>query len=158
VDFNGTSDYAEANPGPAPAGALTIVAKVWLDGCQNWGGLVERYTVEALDCWAFGFESCSKLVYYWSFGNPFWNTYVIGNSSVPTGQWVQVAVASNGTTATFYINGVADGTFPVGATCTTGKINIGGNLVGNDEYFDGKIDDLQIYDRYLTQAEIQALM
>jgi hypothetical protein len=158
VDFNGTSDYAEANPGPAPTGPITIVAKIWLDSYKPWSSFVEKFANENLDCWSFGLNTTGqKLAFMFSNGSPSWANMVDSNSAVPLGQWVQVAVASNGTTATFYLNGVADGTFPVGPICTSGLVFMGVNIAGGDEYFDGKIDDLEIFDRYLLEAEIQAL-
>jgi hypothetical protein len=158
VDFDGSTDYADANPGPAPAGPITIVAKIWIDSYRAWGGIIEKYDTDNHECWSLSLDGTGgKLAFMFNNFGPAWSSWVYTNFVLATGQWVQVAVASNGTTATFYVNGVADGTFPVSAICTSGTVNIGANFAGGDEYFDGKIDDLEIFDRWLTQAEIQAL-
>jgi hypothetical protein len=85
---------------------------------------------------------------------------VISAAGVTAGVWSHVAVVKNGTTITFYINGVSsagdsswDNLGP-----TTGYLTIGqkGSYLYSS-YFNGLIDDARIYDSALTQADITEL-
>ena len=62
----------------------------------------------------------------------------------------------DGATLRIFVNGVQVGTrAQTGAISTSTQVlRIGGNSVWN-EFFQGRIDDVRIYNRALTQAEIQ---
>lgn len=84
--------------------------------------------------------------------------YVYGQTVVTNGQWHHVAVAVNSNSATFYADGIFDGT-----TNTTppalwqGVRNIGGALfvnLTNDYLFAGQIAEFAVFNRALSAAEI----
>ena len=83
-----------------------------------------------------------------------------GPSPVPLNSWTHLAATYDTATGqTLYVNG-----FPVANTSTTGSmitsigpIRIGGNSIFG-EYFGGTIDDVRIYNRALSQTEIQTDM
>ena len=83
------------------------------------------------------------------------NLYV---SPIPQGTWSHLAVTSDGTTMRIYVNGVQTSTTPVGGTLpnTPGPLRIGGNAVWDNEFFDGTIDDLRVYNRALSASEVVA--
>lgn len=58
-----------------------------------------------------------------------------------------------------YVNGVLAGTRSKSGSilASTGALRIGGNSVWG-EYFGGRLDDVRIYNRALTAAEIQTDM
>ncbi|HEY8473212.1 MAG TPA: LamG-like jellyroll fold domain-containing protein [Natronosporangium sp.] len=81
---------------------------------------------------------------------------------LPTGQWSHIAITKSGTTATLYLNGEPVGSNP---NLTLSPADLGAttqNWIGRSQYpdplFNGTIDEFQIYDRGLTQAEVQALL
>lgn len=81
---------------------------------------------------------------------------------LPTDQWTHLAVTKSGTTATLYVNGVPAGTNP-NLTLTPAALgHTDQNWIGRSQYpdplFNGAVDEFQIYDRGLSQAEIQALL
>ena len=85
---------------------------------------------------------------------------VIGNSTIPIGVWTHIAVTYDGNEMKFYINGESPTTNVVGARTipNNGKpIWIGNNDNWHEE-FHGKIDEVVIYDRALSQGEILSLM
>jgi hypothetical protein len=82
------------------------------------------------------------------------------NSSIPLNTWTHVAVTYDGTALRHYINGVLDRSTAVSCSVTNTNsrpIRIGANGAGA-EVMNGAIDDVRIYDRPLSAAEIQTDM
>jgi N,N-dimethylformamidase beta subunit-like protein/concanavalin A-like lectin/glucanase superfamily protein/galactose oxidase-like protein/Big-like domain-containing protein/Kelch motif protein len=84
---------------------------------------------------------------------------VVGTAPVALGVWTHLAATYDGATLRLYVNGVQ-----VGSRAQTGSIavstralRIGGNAVWG-EYFNGLIDDVRVYNRALSAAEIQTDM
>jgi hypothetical protein len=84
---------------------------------------------------------------------------VTGPTASPVNGWTHVAMTFNGSTLTLFVNGVA-----VATRATTGSVEtnskplrIGGN-VPYGEFFTGIIDEVRVYNRALTAAEIQSDM
>jgi hypothetical protein len=87
---------------------------------------------------------------------------VFSSTIVPIGSWQQVAVTytNSNHTAKMYLNGTwnATGTgiqTPSGAT--TSALWIGGDVSGSPYYFEGKIDDVQIFTCAYSDSEIAQL-
>jgi hypothetical protein len=87
----------------------------------------------------------------------FYNTYSDTQSQVTAGQWYMLTMTYNGSNLLFYENTAQKGNSPP----VSGNINDGSLavLIGNNggEAFKGVIDDVRIYNRALTQAEINTL-
>jgi len=75
---------------------------------------------------------------------------------IPLNDWTHIAVTFNGTDFEFYVNGEHDHTQNQPGTIEVGAINFLFTQVGSS--FAGLIDDVRIYNRALTQAEILAAM
>ena len=82
-----------------------------------------------------------------------------GTASIPLNVYTHIAVTFNGTTLAMYVNGILATTTNVAGTIQTSAfpLRIGGNTVWG-EYFRGQIDEVRIYSRALSQAEIQTDM
>jgi hypothetical protein len=80
---------------------------------------------------------------------------------LPTNTWTHLAVTVSGTTGTLYVNGVPAATNPAMTLHPSNLGNTTQNWIGRSQYGDpllnGTVDDLQIYDRALSAAEIEAL-
>jgi fibronectin type 3 domain-containing protein len=83
------------------------------------------------------------------------NVDVRGTAALPTATWSHLAATYDGATMRLYVNGTqvasraAAGTIPI----SSGALRIGGNTLWG-EYFSGLIDEVRIYNRALTAAEI----
>jgi hypothetical protein len=84
---------------------------------------------------------------------------VSGTSVLPVGVWSHLAATYDGASLRLYVNGVQ-----VASVAKTGNIKTSGNLLqigGNTifgQYFKGVIDEVKVYNRALSKAQIQADM
>ena len=83
-----------------------------------------------------------------------------GVSQIPSGTWTHIATTYDGVTQRLFINGVEVSSRPQTGTIAvgTGNLRIGGNDVWPGEYYQGLIDEVRIYNRALSAAEITADM
>jgi hypothetical protein len=81
--------------------------------------------------------------------------WITGTTPNPVGTWTHLALTYDGTALTLYVNGVQAATTPAsGAAATTASpLWIGGNSPYG-EYFNGRLDDVRVYNRALTPTEI----
>jgi subtilisin family serine protease len=82
-----------------------------------------------------------------------------GAAALALNTWTHLAMTYDGATLRMFVNGVQVSSMPsAGAiTATSGALRIGGNSVWS-EYYRGLIDDVRIYNRALSGAEIQTDM
>jgi hypothetical protein len=165
VSFDGANDFAIANAAQ-PALSLTgrsLTLSAWVNPRSNsgWQLIVDKpYT-----------SSHSPPYFDWSMHrenstgrlNAFLGCEGVqrpSNSSIPLNVWTHVAVTYDGTALRHYINGVLDRTTAVSCAVTNTNsrpIRIGANG-GGGELMNGAIDDVRIYNRPLSPAEIQTDM
>jgi hypothetical protein len=95
------------------------------------------------------------------------DTGVFSADPVPVGVWTHVAVTINGDLTTFYINGQVSGTAnqdrgnPIDNTNTAvciGREQYAGSMPAGRWFFNGRLDDVRIYEKALDQAAIQLAM
>ena len=100
------------------------------------------------------FGGCTGTSQVWKF--------VDSKKVLPASTWVHVAGTYDGKALRIYVNGVLDNTLAVtGRTCVnTSPLGIGAkNRTATgvvEAYFDGRIDDLRVYNRALPAAQIKA--
>jgi hypothetical protein len=81
---------------------------------------------------------------------------VAGNHS--TSNWYHLCVISNGTTISLYKDGLLIGSrTDATVNFTETKCRIGGFILNTSNQYDGLMDDIRIFDRALTTAEIKHL-
>jgi len=159
--FDGINDYIETSSNFTITDPLTITA--WINKKTNvaWSSILIRYAGASVDCFALGLDpesSGAKIMYEWNntSGNG-WTNRVASNTSIPTGEWAHVAAVTDGSNVSLYLNGQYDGGGAVGAVCGSGPLQVGINAAGTVEYFDGMIDDVRLYNKALTAAEVLQL-
>ena len=70
------------------------------------------------------------------------------------GSWVNVIFVNSGSTTTCYINGTSAGSV---AASLSSYNEIGARTAGGDQWLDGKIDQIRIYDSALSAANVTTL-
>lgn len=102
--------------------------------------------------------SSSTLGLYWRFGpsNLGFSCWGATGASTTfnTNQWYYVAVAKSGTTATYYVNGVAYGTATVDATMSSGNGTFYLGYNGTYQAAGMVIDEVRLYNYARTPAQI----
>ena len=142
-----------------------------------WVYLRERYGTILIDRGSNqNSPSSFTLVDHFS-GNRFyvgaWSSANVGvfSETVPKlGEWYHLVMVANTVEIRLFLNGVEEHDptiypeikehFPAdfGSTRTEETVrNIGRSMPGNSSYFNGKIDDIRIYNRALTEDEVHAL-
>jgi concanavalin A-like lectin/glucanase superfamily protein/Big-like domain-containing protein len=79
----------------------------------------------------------------------------VGTSQLPLNTWTHLSATYDGSTMRLFVNGTQVGTRAVAGalTVSTGALHLGGNAVWG-EFFTGAIDEVRVYNRALTAAEI----
>ncbi|HKV37136.1 MAG TPA: LamG domain-containing protein, partial [Pyrinomonadaceae bacterium] len=94
--------------------------------------------------------------------SPGWNWIFTGPAVAPLNQWTHVAVVYESGIVKTYINGVLththNGTGAIGDIDTTrNEFRIGGRQVVS-QHFQGRIDEVRVYNRAISASEITQLM
>ncbi len=91
-------------------------------------------------------------------GNP--DSSLNGTLDIANGKWTHLAVVRNKSTGErrIYVNGVLDGSSFAGINLLTDNpaVSIGGNT-GDGRYFLGQMDEVRVYNRVLSGAEVASL-
>ena len=167
VDFNGSDEHALLNNSAAlspAAGNFTVCAWVNMDSVDaNSQNIFHIYGDGNADRVHVGYTggTTSFITTYRDVGAD--TAQVVGSIVPDAGTWYHVAGVLDGTTARLYVNGVADGTDVEAALgdidTSDGPVpSIGVIWDGADlsQFFDGKIEDLECFNRALTVEEISA--
>lgn len=158
--FNGTSDYASI-PDNASLKPAAITVSAWIktsDVTQNYAMFASKSS-NGGDGWNLRFNSVSgKPMFIALVGDTFVDQSLYSVSiAAANDQWTHVVGVYDGNAVKTYVNGDLSGSY-----------SISGNLVFNTDdlllgrradgfYFNGSIDDVQIYNRALSADEITAL-
>ena len=86
-------------------------------------------------------------------------SYVAGASALPLNTWSHVASTYDGSSLKIYVNGVLSSTKTVSGSVQNNNnpLRIGGNYPYG-QFFEGRIDDVRVYNRALSATEIQSSM
>lgn len=127
----------------------TISAWIYLTSdCVNYGAIMSQDGNEGLYCYQNG--GTSNKLDFWYSGVP---PDHFSSTPLALNRWYHVAIVNNAGSATFYLNGVADGTVSSVPTFNA-------NSIGNDslsEYLPGKLDEVRLYNRALSASDVYAL-
>ena len=151
IDLDGAGDFISIDdPQDIPIGNDTYAIEAWFfadttgaKGIMGWGTWGSGGMVNALRLMGNGFR------HYWWGNDLDWATNAI------TGEWHHVIGQFDGTTRSLWFNGeMVTSDNPAGHNATLADVNIG-TTNNRSEHFDGRIDELRLYNRGLTEEEIQ---
>jgi beta-galactosidase len=166
LEFDGSDDYVSVPPLGLNSNTVTMTAWIKRNGTQaeSFTGIV--FSRDGSTTAGLGFGSGPgwsvnhELAYNWNDSSAAWGWH--SGLFVPDNQWVFISLVVEPTQATLYMN--ENGTLP-SATNTIvhvieefdGVTRIGHDVHSDGRYFRGTIDDVRIYNRALSPAEIEQL-
>ena len=158
--FDGSNSWVTVLDSPSLhlSTAMTLEAWVYpIVTATNWQALVNK-------------EQRADLAYWLDASSPSGNTPVTGvfiggeqnlfaGSQLPVNAWTHLAATYDGATLRLFVNGVLVANRSQGGAIvsSSGSLRIGGDNIWGD-FFQGRIDEVRIYNRALSQAEIEADM
>lgn len=148
--FNGNGDYIDV-PGINISNAITVAMWIYSDNFLQNTFLIAKNPINTQ--WAMLIEGRGQLK--WRGAGE--ETSLVCDA--PTnGSWHHVVARQEGTAANLYVDGIlrASGSVPAIGN-GEGSINIGRFNSGDHWYFTGQMDEVRIYNRALSHAEIVEL-
>ena len=159
LSFNGTSNLVliPSSASLNVSAAMTLEAWIYPTASQSgWRTIMQR----EVDAYFLNASNDTGALRP-SGGGTFRGTvaFVTGTTANPVNAWTHVALTYDGATLRLYVNGVLTASQArTGAVQTNSSpLRIGGNSPYG-EYFQGRIDEVRVYNRALSQAEIQTDM
>ena len=160
ISFDGADDYLSAEDSDSldiGGEAMTLLAWINADAFPaSWNHLI-RKTPENPRIYILGVHDTS-LPFTFLKTEAQQVADIQGSTSLPTGEWVHLAMTYNGAEVTIYVNGEVDATSPASGTieASDGELRIGrGDPAG---YFTGTMDEVAIFRVALSPEDIKAIM
>jgi hypothetical protein len=153
--FNGTSNYISVNDN-ASLRLTSFALSAWVFYSSNITTVSEILHKDTYP-YNYGINSNanSKVAGFFGSNGSFQN--MVSTTSSPFGQWHHIALTHNGTTAKLFVDNVFIDSLVAGnVTTSTGMLYIGA-LTGTQYFYNGKIDDIRIYNRAVNLTELNAL-
>jgi hypothetical protein len=148
------------------AGRAPMSVDFWLNpstaGQNAWRPIVDKQsgTSTSRDGWAVWLGPANDATYGNRIAFDRWlgttHDFYSGNVQLPVGSWSHVAVTYDGTTITFYVNGVYDtsGTDTLSTNNATQPLRIASDAAVPDRY-GGLLDEVALYSRALSPTEVK---
>lgn len=151
LSFDGVNDYASVPDADSLDLGRSMTLEAWVrpTASSGWRTVLLKETSGSL---AYSLYSASgtNRPSVWVDG-----ASSIGSAALALNTWSHLSATYDGARLRLYVNGVlrADRALTIGVPVSESPLKIGGNAVWG-EYFAGQIDEVRIYDRVLTAAEI----
>ena len=164
LSFDGTNDYAGAasyNADLNLTSGFTLSAWIYPRSRSGWQVIVGKpysssHTAPYFD-WVMLLEASTGKLGALVGCN---GSDIMSNTAPALNAWTHVTVSYDGQSLRYYLNGTLDRTVLVGCTVPNGSsraIRVGANASGQ-EVMNGSIDEVRIYSRAISAAEIQSDM
>lgn len=174
--FNG-SESEVIVPFQEAFNAFPYTVSLWckLESDDNGGMLIQRYTNSSWNGWVMSVSSTGSPLQTISPGymleSPPNCNGVVSNAQCDTGinfsgdlydyMWHMLTFTVDGDSGRFYVDGTLRTsqawTGPAGATTGVTDLRIGGTDMGSAFYFHGSLDDVGVWNRALTDEEVETL-
>ena len=162
LDLDGTSGYV-ALPGGILAGATNFTVALWarLDTVTTWSRLFDLGTGTGAYMFLTPRSSAGTARFAITTGGSGGEQRIDAPSALPAGAWTHVAVTRGGNLGVLYVDGaeVARNSALTATPAALGDTtqNWLGRSQYADPYLDGALDNVRLYSRALTAAEVSTL-
>ena len=160
LEFDGNNDYVDCGDDDSLDITDEITMSAWINMASrptnnHWSDVI--WKVDAYSVYLTGQSDTETVLSgFFILDTGTIDTWKDANILLPLSSWVHVAVTFDGTDAKGYVNGELDFTKNKPGTIVT---NTDPFTIGytDDEYYEGSIDDVRLYNRALIYEEIKAL-
>lgn len=151
-NLNGTDAYVQVSNAPNLQITGQITLDAWINPTVTGGRVIDKITAGGGDGYLLDTAGGKTRLII----GP---NVLSGATTLPTGVFTHVAGTFDGTTLVVYVNGVPDGSLVAAGAIPTNALTlrIGADSVGAN-LFTGLIDEVEVFDRALTQPEIGAIV
>jgi len=161
LQFDGVDDFVQVPHDPILTVDNEVTVMAWINtsrhggpGTEGWQGILAKSN----DPRSYSFYTESGGGLHFSTAG----TGTVSSTQVPLNEWVHVCAMVSAGQHIYYINGQPAGTSGSGivlpGAADTANLTIGRTQEGANRSFLGMIDDPRIYNRALTQEEVQEAM
>jgi hypothetical protein len=154
ASFNGSSSEVEVSSSVLNINTISISAWININTTSGYRQIVSNYATGNFG-WGFRVEDGGFLTY-----NTTVNV-VSGSTVLSTNTWYHavLTIDSAGNSSKIYLNGSEDGSGTYTAPSYSGNTNFHIGSLGNInvQYFDGKIDQVRIFNKALSSSEVSTL-
>ena len=162
LSFDGVNDSVRINDAASLDLSTAMTLEAWVrptTADTTWRTIVTKETTGNLTYGLFSNSDAGKPAGISTIGNQNTQSITRGPAALPRNSWRHLATTYDGASLRLYVNGALVSTTPVSGAMvnTDGALKIGGNAIW-PEWFAGRIDDLRVYNRALTAAELQTDM
>ena len=161
-NLDGVNGYVEVpdSPNLSLTGPMTLEAKIKLNTNSVQQAIIEKYDVPGLNGYLLRILNGKLSAAMCNTTLAGAQQGIIGATTVTPGVWHHVAAVYDGATIKIYLDGVLDGSVVANYAPTNGSASLKIGARGDDANtrLNGLIDDVRIFNRALSEAEIQILM
>ena len=161
LSFDGVNDWVTVADSASLDLSNTMTLEAWVNprAAENWQTVLLKEGAGNMAYELYSNNDVNRPAAYFTGANGTIRA-VTGTAALAVGTWTHLAVTYDGANMRMYVNGVLVRTAArTGAIIPTdGVLHIGGNQVWGGEFFGGLIDELRVYNRALSAAEIQTDM
>ncbi len=150
--FDGSTGWVQAPDSAALRVTGQITIDAWINPVATGGRVVDKITAGGAD--GYLLDTYGGVIRFLVDSQG-----LNGATPLPTGTWSHVAGVYDGAQMRVYLNGTLDGTFATTVAIPTNSLplRIGAASDGGSS-FNGLIDEVEVFNRALSQAEIQAIV
>jgi hypothetical protein len=160
ISFDGVNDFVTCGDRESfkVGSQLTLEGFFNINSYVNWGGIIGKSnSVKGVYAMHLS-PSAARIRFSYNSVTPWTTNVVDGNYALVANQWVHSVITYDGTNLNFYINGALDKTQNIGVisfdTAAGYPVSLGQDPPGTNEFFNGRISKVSIYNRALTAAEV----
>jgi peptidoglycan/xylan/chitin deacetylase (PgdA/CDA1 family) len=159
LSFNGSSNRVNINDANSLdlTTGMTLEAWTYPTSLSGWRTVILKEISGGQAYALYAYDNASRPAVYINLGGNYFS--VAGTTGIPLNTWTHLAATYDGTTLKLFVNGSQVGSKAISGAIrvSTSPLRIGGNAVWG-RYFRGRIDEVRVYNRALSQAEIQSDM
>ncbi len=159
LQFDGDGDYVDCGADAVFDITEQLTLAIWVNANDMLDGQHNCWLGKGDNAYAIKHQSGNFLEFF-VYGGDWYSTNYSTNLDSLMGEWHHMAGTFDGNTLLFYLDGeeAASQSFSGAIDTATHPVTLGENSQATGRFFDGMLDDARIYNRALTQDEIQQVM